>query len=277
MSNNIIERSFKYQEFVKFVKETPNHKSNSRLKKSEDTEDKVWSGSENFNESLEWAESGWDSGLKQLELEQGILTGTGMEVSPSMQGSLVNIGNYLNGLPNNMWEFTEEREFNLDPLTVYVPMGYTSSSDGLKAMEFCKKTIKYINVLQSKFNTRVISVQLTNLRAQGKIICTQVLLKDYDERFVLNNIAFAFQPSFFRRLYFKYLETIANMCSGYGSSARTPQILNYIESSRKDTDRSILIPSLNDVIGSGEYFTKQMEIMGFSPNLKEIEDEASKL
>jgi hypothetical protein len=47
---------------------------------------------------------------------------------------------------------------------------------------------------------------------------TIVKLKDFDEAMVVNNIAFAFHPSFFRRLWFSIAESKPFLCSGYGIS-----------------------------------------------------------
>lgn len=252
-NRTIIETTHTYNEFVEIYTKAPRGAAAIRQGfNSAQNSPRDWTGTANLEEAYKLAIEGYDSGIKQLELDESCLIGAGTEFNPSVAGAVVNIGAYLQGLPENMYELSEEREYNLEPVTVYVNLVYCGGVSLKQAMEYCQSTIKIINELQAKHNVRIVGVLDVN-QANNVRSVTNVIIKDFDERMVLNNIAFAFHPSFFRRLWFRCLETKSFIDDGYGSILGTEAILNRIKKDHSKTEKAILTPSL-DYIGGGYEF-----------------------
>ncbi len=135
-NDNIVEHNFKYLEFVDLVKNNKQAPARSSYNKSD-----TWHGTGTFKEAIELAEKGWESGIKQLDINDGTLIGSGCNFNQNVYGSVVNIGAYLKGLPENMWELSEEREFNLEPLTIYIPLSMLAKNSVKKAMDFTQTKV----------------------------------------------------------------------------------------------------------------------------------------
>ena len=238
-------RSGDYLEFIDYARNRKRSKKSihSNIIDSRNT-DSNWNGTKDIDEAFSFAENGWDSGIKQMELEDGVLSnGNGMLVNNSIQGSMVNMGNYLMGLPDNMLEFSELREFNLEELTIYIPLAYTASNSLAKALNYAKNITDIVNEYQSHHSVRVIGVFDT--RHNDKRFINYVTIKDFNERFVLNAIAFAFHPSFFRRLWFSVLEGESFISSGYGGSNSYDKI---VEEVKDEIDgKAVVIPNLDSI------------------------------
>ena len=197
-----------------------------------------------LKEAIDLAERGWDSGIKELKLEDGLLVGgNGMEVSSNVHGSMVNIGNYLQGLPNNMYEFTEKREFNLEPITIYTYLTYSSRVEGSEALKFAKSIIDLVNKYQSTNNIRIIGIFFAKLN--GVDFMQKITIKDFNERFVINNIAFSFHPSFFRRLLFAIYEAEDFIEDGYGYPKSHYDLVTEVKI--METGKAIITPALGDL------------------------------
>jgi len=247
-------RSGDYLEFIDYARNRKRSTKsiNSNIIDSRNT-DSAWNGTETIEEAFSYAENGWDSGIKQMELSDGILSnGNGMLVNNSIQGSMVNMGNYLMGLPDNMLEFSELREFNLEELIIYVPLAYTAGNSLKKALNFAKNVTTIVNEYQSHHSVKVIGVFDT--RHGNKRFINYVTIKDFNERFVLNAIAFAFHPSFFRRLWFSVLEGESFISGGYGGSNSYDKI---VEEVKEQADvKAVVLPNLDCISGESAIISK---------------------
>lgn len=256
-TNELTVNRFTYSEFVNHAE---TRKSvHSGMTSSRKTTEKTWSGTKSFKEAMEFARSGYDAGIKQLELEGGILANTGIELEANVYGSVVNMGSYLQGLPDNMFVMKETREFNMPLLTIYVNLSYHAGNSSTKAFKFTKSITDLVNSKQAKHNIRLVGMFHT--RQDGnKDFVTEVLIKDFDQRFVLNNVAFAFHTSFFRRLWFSHLEGEA--CAdtyGYGRSSDESKVIKYVKEMH-DKGSAILLPNLGD-LGSGHFDESSVKII----------------
>lgn len=192
-----------YTEFIKFAKTTPRVPGNST---SSERSSYSFTKTNSLEEAYSLAENGWDAGIKELAIEQGVLSSSGIEFSPNVHGAVVNVPNYIQGLPDSMWEMTERREYNLTELEIFICLCYTYEKSSDYALKYASNVINYVNEKQKTHN-----VKLTGyFAAQERNYVTwfnNITIKDFDQRFVINNIAFAFHPSFFRRIWFRALET----------------------------------------------------------------------
>lgn len=239
-TNKLKATRFTYSEFVDYAINRKKHAncSNESSKKGS----KSFTQTESMEEAIELARGGYDAGIKQLDLEGGILADTGIEFSPSVQGSVVNMQNYLLGMPDNMFEMKETREYNMPMLTIYVNLTYTAAVSGREAMKYAKRVTEYVNKFQSSHNIKLVGLFASK---QKKDYVVEVLIKDFDERFVLNNVAFAFHPSMFRRLWFSHVESESFWDWGYGSTMGEDKIFKYCKA-HLDGGKGIMLPSLQE-------------------------------
>lgn len=248
---------FSYLEFVEHAKDRiwSNKFKSASAKTSRETDahHKKWTGTKNFDEAIDFALNGWDAGLEQMELDSDLLTDVGTEFNPSVAGAVVNIGAYLQGNPECMYELADKREYNLDELTIYAPLCYSAYNDGKRAMNYSKSVVDFVNKMQSKHDVKLVGMFDTD---QGAYRSVELInIKNFSERFVLNNVAFSFHPSFFRRLWLSFLEgTEYGIPWGYGSSSSLSQTRNLIEKELLGiSGKSILLPALNDLSTNGSF------------------------
>lgn len=240
-----------YFEFLDYTKKTErSKKSISHGYNSSETQSKDFTGTKNIKQAYDYAFNGWDAGLEQLELTEGLLDGAGTEFNPNVVGSVVNIGAYLKGEPLNMFELKEKREYGLPELTIYTPLMYSAYISEAQAMQFCKSCIRVVNEHQSTHNVKLVGVFDTLLK--NFRYTNDILIKDFDKRFVINNIAFSYHPSFFRRIWFKMLETEEFCQAGYGRTQPYDKIKKRIKDEHSDTSKYMILPMLNDTEGGFE-------------------------
>ena len=160
--------------------------------------------------------------------------------------------------PEQMYNLYDNREYNLPTLDIVVNLTYPSSIKGKDALAFGKSIVGFINAKAATRNIRLTGVFAS--RHGNDIKEYQIItLKDFDSALVINNIAFAFHPSFFRRLWFSTLEGKEYWSWGYGRV-----INNYKEVLQKEltgtkSDEVIFFKTLGD-ISSSRYSWKEEDL-----------------
>lgn len=257
-TKKLITLSFTYSQFVDFAQNRKQHDTVSYIESRETNSDKnPWSGTNNIDQAFEMARGGWDTGIKQMELDGGVLADSGTTFTPNVVGSVVNMQNYLQGLPDNMYEMKIEREYNLPLLTLYIPLSYSAYNGIDDALAFAKNITKIVNEKQSTHNVKLVGFFYTV--HDSKDMMTEVLIKDHDERFVLNNVAYAFHPSFFRRLWFSHLEAQPFHDSSYGRNKEQGAISRYWKK-HHERGTAYLVPQLND-LSKGKFGEKDLTLI----------------
>jgi len=219
-NNNIKYTVFGYGEFIKYCTTKPKHEicseESSKIKSSEGG----WSGTDTWETAVKYAKHGWDAGIKEMQ-DYLQTDSTLINVEHSLVGHAVDVGRFLQGVPDTMVTFYDDSYRNKAPLTVYTKLTYLADVEGKDAMEYTSRILETIAILNRTFNVKLVGVfDSINTDVVDNERCTNMLLvniKDTDERFVLNNLAFAYNPAFFRRFWFKWLETTSMWASGYGS------------------------------------------------------------
>lgn len=211
---------FGYTEFVDMCMNIPKYKENgdSSQKAYPESDENCWSGTNTYEQAVEYAKHGWDAGLESIK--DYVETDAKMiNVEHALVGHAVDVGRFLTGVPDTMISFYDDAYRNKAPLTVYVKLTYLADIEGEQAMEYCAKILETISILNRTFNVKLVGVFTTRHDKVGTdILCINI--KETDEAFVLNSLAFAFNPAFFRRFWFKWLEGTNFWESGYG---RSPQ------------------------------------------------------
>lgn len=201
---------------------------------------------ESFEQAVDFAVNGWDLGLEQYKIEDGLLVGGATELCPSLSGSIPHIQNHIMGFPEEMYYLADSREYNLPTLDIVVNLAYNGGVAGTNALKFGKSLVSFINDKASTRNIRVTGVfaskQDDNIDAYHL-----VTLKDFDSALVINNIAFAFHPSFFRRLWFSIIEGKSYWADGYGQTINDyyPAISEKINT--KSSNEILIFKTLNDI------------------------------
>tara|TARA_B110000116_G_C16768965_1_gene552326 strand:- start:510 stop:1277 length:768 start_codon:yes stop_codon:yes gene_type:complete len=219
---------YNYREFVDKALNRERHESNPKASR---TGSSSFTQTESFDETIKFATEGWDLGLEEFKIEDGVMTSGTTHLNPSLAGCMPHVQNYIMGFPQQMYDLYDEREYNLPTLDLIVSLGYAGRVGGSDALNFSKSLVGYINKMSATHNIRLTGVFATKQRNTNYDVI--VKLKDFDKAMVLNNIAFAFHPSFFRRLWFSIAESKPFLSSGYGQSRS-----NYKESIQKSLDTS---------------------------------------
>jgi len=199
--NKIIRNDFTYSEFLEYVTTTQGLEDN-------------WNGSEewsrdftltnSFKEAVDLAKYGWDSWLKMLEDIDLIVVNWNLSTEFAIDWATVDVARYVNGQPDCMINFIDEIEREKPQITIYVPISYQGWVNSKTASKYLISALKVIVKKMQTHDVKVYWVIETRLEHDDLVV---VKLKDFGQQLVLNNFAFAFHPSFFRRLWFRYLET----------------------------------------------------------------------
>lgn len=204
-----------------------------------------WYGTKNFDEAYEFATKGWDAGIKKLDASNKIEVAGSTNFVPSVVGSIVNIGNFVQGVPDNMYNIVTEIEYKTKPLTLYVPMNFAGSHDSNDALQRGVDIVKIINKLNVDYDLELIGI-FNSYNNKGIEWFTEVEIKRFGENLVLNNVAFSFHPSFFRRITFGIRETYPSCDYGYGMSRNTKEIIRNLKKLKPNVS-GMMIPSLQDM------------------------------
>lgn len=235
-----IKRQFKYWEWVDHCENTP--RIDDRYNSS-DKEGVGFTGTNSLAEAIKLAREGWDAGINQLEADIGFDIEIDTIVTKSIVGSSVNVGAFLQNQPECMWKYEDITNYNRKKITLYVPTDYNGGVGLRRAMKYCKSIIKITNLLHKDYDLRVVGFFCT--RIGNKMLYDEVIIKDFDQNFVLNNIAFAFHPSFLRRLWFKHYETILTG-GGYGSAQSTYVMKRTVVDNFEEDGDVYMVPSIED-------------------------------
>lgn len=217
-----------YREYVSLVAEATVHPDANYCnpKEGSRTKNSKFTGTKDFPEAIKTAREGWDYGLDQLPIKDGLLADAGIYMNNSVAGALPNIPAYIDGQPEDMFMFNDTTDYNLPELTIYVQLRYNSGWSVREALEYCDNVMQIVNELQSTHRLEVIGVFDKNTRQR---FITWITLKSFDEPMVLNNLAFAFHPSFFRRLHFAHCESLPHYIDGYGYAVSEKKVKDYIK------------------------------------------------
>lgn len=209
---------FTYSSLVRYIQETPRVSSKlAGMEKESESGSQKWTQTKSLQEAIDLATNGWESGIKKLASELELAVSGNMEVQHNIVGSIVDVGAYLSGSPECMIEFIDMVERDKPELTMYVGLTYHGGIDGEDALKYAMKVIETVVMFSKDYDIKLVGAFCSQ---QGDIYDTQfITIKDTYQNLVLNNLAFAFHPSYFRRIWFRYIETKDYRAYGYGRPA----------------------------------------------------------
>lgn len=217
LRGNVKWTQFGYGEFIDFGVTTPKSETcsdQSSLREYPSSDEYPWAGTHTWEQAADYAKNGWDAGIAAIK-DYVETDSTLINIEHALVGHAVDVGRYMTGVPDTMVSFYDDSYRNKAPLTVYTKLTYLADVNGEEAMEYCSKILETIAILNRTFNVKLVGVfdSINKGRVTNMVL---VNIKDTDERFVINNLAFAYNPAFFRRFWFKWLETTDMWESGYG-------------------------------------------------------------
>lgn len=219
--NNYYLRDFKLEEFYDFVAQQKDDGKVASHKK-----DEKFRGTKTFEEALKLAREGWKEGLDGLEYYEDIAyrdyaikeANNMWDVSLNVSGAYVDIGSYLEGVPECMCDFVA-KDINKFADVIINP----SCSCWVKKETMFKRgreILKLIDVLEKNhIKTRVSTLNIfcTGDINEGDRYIVKVLIKDYNELLDQNRIVFPLcNVSFVRRFSFASLELEKDIRGDFG-------------------------------------------------------------
>jgi len=215
-----IQNDFTYNEFVNYVSVTPRIEGNGKASEGCGS---GFSGTESFEEALKFANEGWDEGIKKIKKLQNLASkGQAVEQVEVMNvcGAYVDVATYLSGVPDCFvdYETVEATKF----IKLYFDMTANGNVELEQFLSYSNAIVSIIDKLESEgYRVELNTYTAVSLYDKNTNVLTTIRVKNYSESVNINTIAFAFHPSFLRRLWFKWQETTKVWQSTYGKALKT--------------------------------------------------------
>ncbi|MDV3750613.1 hypothetical protein CMU19_04300 [Elizabethkingia anophelis] len=230
--------NFSYSEFVDYALSTDRViGADDRISERSRTNDFNFTGTESIEDAINYARHGWDSGIKELELEKDLIIDGQFECYNSIVGSSVDVGAFLSGDPECMIQFVDKIERDRPELTIYTMLTYSGFKSQVDALKYAKRILNIIVNADREYSVRLVGV-FASRQEKNNDSLVFVTIKNNYQNLVLNNLAFAFHPSFFRRLWFRFAETKEYRGCGYGRPYESAEFKNEIRKYHEKNDRS---------------------------------------
>lgn len=214
-SNKKLIREYTYDQYLTLAETGDSIKGNTSSRRNGEVD---WEGTETWEECVDLARNGWDVGIQKMQLQDGVLTNTGVIANTGFVGSQVNMSSYLLGLPDTMINYESLEDYNLEAVDVYIPLAFTAGYSSEDNIRYASAVVEYINELQSKYSVKLIGTFMNDFYPWE--ITDRIVLKEHGQNLVINNLAFAFHTAFWRRVGFAVIERTKECHGGYGSAAR---------------------------------------------------------
>lgn len=219
-SPSFIQNHFTYSEFLNYVAVTPRIEGNGN---SSEDKDEDWTGTKSLEEALKFANEGWDEGIKKIKKIQNLINkAQAVEQVEVMNvcGAYVDVPTFLSGVPDCFvdYETVEATKF----IKLWIDMSAGGQVTVEQFLNYSNSVISIIDKLESDgYRVELNSFMAANLDESNTKSLTVIKIKNYSESVNINTIAFAFHPSFLRRLWLKWQETTNVWQAQYGHVLKT--------------------------------------------------------
>lgn len=192
-----------------------------------------FTGTHTFYEAVKLARYGWEDGLKKLEYYEEMadkdyaskVADNVWDVENQVTGSYVDVGAYLQGVPECMCDFVSKRTNTF--ADVLVNPSISCWVKGKTIIDRGREIMKLVDALEKRhIKTRVclMFVVKGEFNDDSKFYVVNIVCKDYCELLDQNRLIFALaHPSMVRRLLFSMMEQEKDIgedfgcpCGGYG-------------------------------------------------------------
>lgn len=184
-----------------------------------------FTGTNNFDEAVKLARYGWEDGLKKLEYYEEMadkdyaskVADNVWDVENQVTGSYVDVGAYLQGVPECMCDFVSKRTNTF--ADVLVNPTISCWVKGQTIIDRGREIMKLVDALEKRHIKTRVSL-MTFVRGEdgdNKCYIVNVVCKDYCELLDQNRLIFALaHPSFPRRLMFSMMEQETDIREDFG-------------------------------------------------------------
>lgn len=188
----------------------------TRLKKINKV--KTWSGVHDFSAAVEKCKHG--DAASVTELKRAIEEAKPEAVKSfeySIFGDRLNVDRYLTGNPQCLKKRVKHKpEARKIWLNIDIAVPYTTEADSVR--KYAARLVNIINYLEKRGDQIKLSASFKGAYTEnGKTDGQTFILKNYNDRLILNDINAVFQPYFLRRIVFKYFEQYSDLKETYCS------------------------------------------------------------
>lgn len=215
-----VKHKYGYLEFINF-RGSESQRVSERASERVESGDSPWSGSHTMEDAVKIANFGFDYSSGEIDNSAGNLTrlnSRAMETAHEVldvAGGYVDIGEYLDGEPECMWNTYVDEERS--PVrTVYIESAVNAEVDGSQLVNFAQKVAAAMDAAQA-LGVYIEIIVVVRVTLPAGIRQLEITVKRPEERVNSNSIVGAFHPVFLRRFYFNWLEWHKHLWDGsYG-------------------------------------------------------------
>lgn len=233
-------------------------------------------GTDTFDEAVKLARYGWEEGLKDLDYYEDMadkayaskVNDNMWDVELSTTGSYVDVGTYLQGIPECMCDFVSKRTNTFADIIVNPTISCKVSKKTI--MIRGREIMKLIDVLEKRhIKTRVVvmSVVCSRLMNTGDRWVVKVVAKDYNEMLDQNRLIFVLAHSSYpRRMMFVVQEKEKDIrgifgcpSGGYGHPGNISKLPDEIWKPQFENTYTFLFDDVNHYDEEVKYVKKRVE------------------
>lgn len=259
-----------YAEFI-------NYRNTSKEKQvecySESGNDKTFYGTDSFQiaDDIAMCRTEWTEGKKLLEdlrnkhpeMFTPQIEGVSMQFVHDVAGCQVDIGRYLDGEPECMYEYMfSESDKHGKIVDIYYQFNNSCMIKSKDMIAYGIAVLALVDNLESRgFSCNIYAVSLI-AEGSDNVENITITIKEAGETLNVEAIMYAFHTSFFRRHWFAFHERKTYCSGGYGTSqnpseyANEDVMMNYNDNPLK----SFYIPSVN-MLGTGKETLQYFELI----------------
>ncbi len=257
--NNVVNECFdSLEEFLTHILSTPQHQRKSSI-----AYDSSWSGSKDMDEAVKIAREGTDLETVAFEISKIKETSTTsiLELVNDVTGAVVDMGAFLEGIPENMIEFPVVDNTKFADIIIDVCESASVSKQELNNKAIA--TACLVDHLENngyRVRVRVVAFNLMYRSKEYYNVC--VTIKNHKEPLSIGQLTGSMNSSFFRRLIFLAYEKKYNgwVQSGYGRILSDKKQIDQLLESLDETN-TVFLPN-----------TTASYAFGCSHNLKNLEE-----
>lgn len=211
-----------------------------------------FTGTHSFVEALTIAREGYD--LEKLDLAIQAAESTEnlrtMEVVMDVAGSVVEMGAFMAGIPENMMEFPMVEDVKF--MHIVMDTGEICDVDSQVFLNKSAATAWLVDHLENNGYRVKLDVMYNNTGGEYGAEAVMVTVKDFQEPLAIGQVAGTMHPGFFRRLMFRHIEIYYNRIPwGYGRIEKNKETIKQSLKELSGSREVIYLPSSENLSAFG--------------------------
>lgn len=257
-----------YDEFINYR----NTSKENALYECSDGKDANWYGTKDLKhaDDIAMCRKQWDEGKRMLdelrnkhpEMFTPQIEGLAMQFIHDVAGCQVDIGRYLDGEPECMYEYQfSESDKHGKVVDIYYQFNNSCGIASKDMMSYGIAVLALVDNLESRgYSCNIYAVGLTSEGSECE--CITITIKEAGQSLNVEAIMYAFHTSFFRRHWFAFHERKPYCGGGYGVSQNPSEYTNedVMAYYNDNPTKSFYIPSVN-MLGTGNTPIKYFELI----------------